>query len=158
MEEIRKWLNEICDFYEKADSCACYLQKYNKKIISVVAPLNENAMKSFLEQVWEILRRKVFSEEWILQEYPNADYRNDIEYISAEHEGINNRIEQILESIEFECVLSEGDVLDHKFDGYAFQIRAGEQKLTLLAKKESNYKLKTEKNIQNFLDIKRRRF
>ena len=51
MEEIRKWLNEICDFYEKADSCACYLQKYNKKIISVVAPLNENAMKSFLEQV-----------------------------------------------------------------------------------------------------------
>lgn len=154
MEEIRKWLNEICDFYEKADSCTCYLQKYNKKIVSVVAPLNENAMKSFLEQVWEILRRKVFSEEWILQEYPNADYRNDIEYISAEHEGINNRIEQILESIEFECVLSEGDVLDHKFDGYAFQIRAGEQKLTLLAKKNPIINLKQRKTFKTFWTLK----
>lgn len=70
MEEIRKWLNEICDFYEKADSCTCYLQKYNKKIISVVAPLNENAMKSFLEQVWEILRRKVFPKNGFCKNIP----------------------------------------------------------------------------------------
>lgn len=39
MEEIRKWLNEICDFYEKADSCTCYLQIIYKSIIKKLSLL-----------------------------------------------------------------------------------------------------------------------
>lgn len=134
--DVIKLLEQLEAFIRNADTCCCYLQKYNNKsVLSVPISWGEEELKDFVQLIIRCLHQQFDDKDSQLCEYPTCDFQGDIEFISESHEGVKGEVNYIYESLERHGTFS-GDIFSFGFNGYAFELTKDDEQLLFLAKRK----------------------